>query len=106
MISDRSVESLAIAAANAAVHQTVSEASAASAQSLKSEDDTPEGRARKHAAALAMNSAVQQQVRRAMQVAAERVGAEETQQKVASQPLPTDPAQRRAALRERVRALE
>jgi len=67
---------------------------------------TAEDAVRKRATDLAMNEAMQQQMRRGMQVAAERLAAEDVQRKAATVQPPAQPAERRAALRERVRALE
>merc|ERR1711924_555487 len=67
---------------------------------------THEEKAQERAAELALNAATHQQVNRAMQVAAERLAAENTQRQALLLPARDDPAQRRAILRERVRAME
>merc|ERR1719253_1853641 len=67
---------------------------------------TVEDKARVEAAELAMNAAMQQQMKRAMQVAAQRLAGEGPPQQAQTLSSSADPAQRRAALRERVRALE
>lgn len=66
---------------------------------------TVEDKARERAAELAMHAAMHQQMRRATQVAAERL-ASEVQHQAPLLPSLAEPAERRAVLRERVRIME
>merc|ERR1712190_561339 len=80
-------------------------ANSASAPSIMSLATTAEERALARARELAVDQAARQQMRKAVELAAERLVSKASPQKMA--PLPdvtiTDPVARRAALRERVR---